>query len=33
MHFKHILITIITKILNLINLGFNKTNKNLWEQI
>lgn len=33
MHFKHILITIITKILNLINLGFNKTNKNLWEKI
>ena len=33
MHFKHILITIITKILNLLNLGFNKTNKNLWEQI
>lgn len=33
MHFKHILITIITKILNLINLGFYKTNKNLWEKI
>lgn len=33
MHFKHILITIITKILNLLNLGFNKTNKNLWEKI
>ena len=33
MHFKHILITIITKILNLINLEFNKTNKNLWEKI
>lgn len=33
MHFKHILITIITKILNLLNLEFNKTNKNLWEKI